>query len=117
MTAQKVTAKVTKPAEGVSPDPVTVEYDFGDDLKALVDKFSEEVVYSRAKASLIIDLQAAIRRAIQAKRSKKEIQQMVSEWVPGVKQPAKSPADRLKDMLAGKTKEEKLAILKEAGLL
>lgn len=117
MTAQKVTARVQKPAEGVSPDPVTVEYDFGDNLAELTKMFGEDVVFSRAKASLIIDLQAALRRGIQAKKSKKELQALAQEWKPGVKQPSKSPGERLRDMLDGKSEEEKKQILKEAGIL
>ena len=117
MTAQKVTAKVSKPAEGVSPDPVTVEYDFGDNLQEMVKKFGEDVVYNRAKASFVIDLQAAIRRAIQAKKKPKQIQEELASWKPGLRQPGKSPAEKLRDMLAGKSDAEKKALLKEIGLL
>jgi len=117
MTAQKVTAKIQKPAEGVSGDPVTIEYDFGDNLKEMCDKFGEDVVYNRAKASFTIDLQAAIRRHIQAGKKPKEIQAALANWKPGLKQPGKSAAEKIRDMLKGKTESEKKALLKEIGLL
>ena len=117
MTAQKVTAKLKNPPEGVSPNPVTIEYDFGDNLRELVAKFGEEVVYNRAKAAFIIDLQAAIRRHIQAGKKQKEIQKELANWKPGMKQPGKSPAQKLKELLAGKSDAEKKAILKEIGIL
>jgi len=113
----KVTAKVEKPGEGISGDPVSVEYNFGDSLQDMVANFGEEVIQSRARASLVIDLQALIRRQINAKKSVKEIQQAVKEWKPGVKAAGKTPAEKLQALLDGKTKEEKLAILKEAGLV
>lgn len=113
----KVTAKVTNPGDGVSAEPVTVEYDFGDNLADMTSKFGEDVIQSRARASLVIDLQSAIRRHINAGKSDDEITAAVAAWVPGVKAAAKSPADKLKALLDGKSDEEKLKILQEAGIM
>ena len=65
----------------------------------------------------MIDLQAFVRRQIEAKHSQKDIQKAAADWKPGLKQPGKSPAEKIRDMLAGKTEAEKKALLKEAGLL
>jgi len=113
----KVTAKVEKPGEGVSGDPVSVEYNFGDTIADMIKNFGEDVIQSRARASLVIDLQAFIRRQINAKKSLKEIQAAVKDWKPGVKAAGKTPAEKLQALLEGKTQEEKMQILQDAGLL
>lgn len=41
-----------------------VTYDFGSNLPEMVDKFGEKVVYSNARAQMIIWLQAGIRRCL-----------------------------------------------------
>ncbi len=113
----KVSARVTKGEEGVSTEAVSCDYDFGENVAEMTSKFGEEVIFTRARASLVIDLQAFIRRAIANKKTDAEIQEAVSAWVPGVKAAGKSPAEKLKALLEGKSSEEVTAILQESGIL
>lgn len=106
---------------------VEVEYDFGETLEQALELFGEEVVFSRFKAAAVVDLQALIRRNMQPKTDKEgkvteepktdeEIQQIVSEWKPGIKQVTrKSPQEKIKALMEGMSDEDREALL--AGLL
>ena len=113
----QVSAKVANPGEGVSGESVSVDYNFGDGLQGMIEQFGEEVVSSRARASFVIDLQAFIRRQINAGKSEAEIQEAAAGWKPGVKAAGKSPADKLKALLEGKSEEEVQKILEEVGII
>jgi len=113
----QVTAKVSNPDEGISAEPVTVDYNFGDNLDGMISMFGADVIESRARASLVIDLQAFIRRHINAGKPAEEIKEAAAAWKPGVKTAGKSPVEKLQALLAGKTEDEKIAILTEAGII
>ena len=105
MTAIEVTAKIK------DGKPVTVSYDFGDNLKEMVSKFGDEVVYSNAKANMRISLQDLVRAGIKGEKKPKEITKDVTEWIPGVKKKGKSKAEKLKDQVAELSPEEKKELL------
>jgi hypothetical protein len=63
---------------------VTINYDFGEDLDEMVEKYGKDVVFSNARASFIITLQAAMRRYMTGGRSQEEISELLSGWKPGV---------------------------------
>ena len=108
MTAIKVEAKLT------DSEPVSVDYDFGDNLDEAVSVYGEEVVFSRYKAAAVIDLQAYMRNQIRAEKSEAEIRTAVSEWKPGVKQSSgKSKEERAREILGKLSAEERAAILAE----
>lgn len=98
------------------PQAVEVEYDFaeGQGLKGLVSKFGEEVVYSRALSSLVIDLQALIRRH----RSKKDydhkkLLEAVKSWKPTTVTTQRKPmVERLKEDVTKLSPEARAELLK-----
>lgn len=90
----------------------SVEYNFGADLTEAMELFGEDIIYSQFKQNATIALQGIMRRAIQSGKSGDELQAAVSEWKPGVRtRTGKSPADKIKDLLAGKSPEEIQEIL------
>lgn len=101
------------------PTPVEVEYDFGDgSLKGLVARFGEDVVASRAKSALVIDLQALVRRHLDAKEFKgspedvAKIKKAAAEWKPTVSNGVRrSAAEKIEDSVAKMSPEEQKALL------
>lgn len=118
MAMQKVTATgKVKDEDGnvVSERTIEVEYDFGDDIDAAVDAFGADVVMSNYRQSAVIALQSRLRAQIAAGLKDNEIAAKAEEWKPGFKSVTrKSPVDKVRDLLSGKTPEEIAAILKEA---
>jgi len=69
---------------------VTVPYDFGANLQDMVSKFGEEVVFTNARQSMKITLQALIRRGIETGQPEDSIKAQAQAWIPGVQQERKS---------------------------
>lgn len=83
----KVSAKTKE-----KPNPVTVEYNVPEKLADLVKAFGEDVVTAHAKGSIVIGLQAFMRRHIDKNKSATEIQVAVKDWKPGVRDAVKMTA-------------------------
>lgn len=93
---------------------VTVSYEFGETLREAVQKFGEEVVFSRYLAAAVVDLQALLRRGIKVGKTDSEITSMVAAWRPGVKMVSrKSAGEKIKDAFAGMSDGDRKALLEE----
>jgi hypothetical protein len=99
-----------------------VNYNFPSDLKGLTEKFGAEVVFAKAMDSLVIDVQALVRRHLVTKtdkdgkviskpKSAAEIQAIVAAWIPGVGSVRKTPVEKIGSLLSQMTPEEKKALL------
>lgn len=108
MSKQQVTAKLQD-----SPLSATAEYDFGDNLAEARELFGDEVVFSRAKASLVIDVQAYIRALLKQDPPKEaeEIAKLVSEWRPGVKARGKTLEEKIAHLFGQLSEEKKAELL------
>ena len=117
MTENTVSAKIQSTGR-----ELTVNYDFGADLDSAVETFGADVVFARFRAAATVDLQGVMRRHMQdqtgkddvvtsAEKTDDEIIAIVAEWKPGLAKPKKSPADKLKDLLAGMDPEARAALL------
>jgi len=104
----EVTAK-----EGKEGTPLTVDYDFGESIDDMVDKFGDEVVFNNAKANMIVSLQGVIRTGLKAGKDAKEIKESAAAWVPGVRKAGKSPQEKLREQFANLDPEAKKELLKE----
>lgn len=100
-------------AEKTGKGEVSVNYDIGDNIQELSDQFGEEVVYSRARQSIIIAIQSFLRTQIEAEKTPAEIQEAVAEWKPGVRKPAKTPEDRAREAFAAMSPEQRKAFLSD----
>lgn len=108
MSKQQVTAKLQD-----SPLSATAEYDFGDNLQEARDLFGDEVVFSRAKASLVIDLQAYMRGLLKQDPPKtaEEVAKLVNEWRPGVKARGKTLEEKIAHLFGQLSEEKKAELL------
>jgi hypothetical protein len=89
----------------------TIQYDFGEDLAAMVEKFTEPVVFTQARAQMKIVLQAAMRRRLEAGQPCDDLAEV---WKPGVQmERIVDPFAAAKALFATKSDDEKRAFLEE----
>jgi len=62
---------------------VTVQFDFGDNLASMTEKFGEDIVFGNARQSMKITLQALLRRGIEAGKDAATIATEAAAWKPG----------------------------------
>jgi hypothetical protein len=96
---------------------VTVEFPIGANLQELVAQFGEAVVYSNAVDSIVIGVQALVRRHAAGTektpgKSQEEIQKIVSAYKPGVGAARATPVEKLATQVGKMSAEEKKALLK-----
>lgn len=108
-TENSVTAKTSK-----SDRIVSVEFNFGKNLGESVEMFGEDVVHSRYLSAAVIDLQALIRRGINADKTDEEIAGLAAAWKPGVKTVVrKSAQEKIKDAFSAMSEEDRLEMLRQ----
>lgn len=98
--------------QGDDAAEATVEFDTGANLTEAVELFGDEVVFNRFRAGLIIDVQANIRRmlALDNPKSSDEIQEAISDWMPGVKSKGKSKAEKANEAISKLSTQERAAL-------
>lgn len=90
----------------------TVEYDFGDNLDAAVEKFGEEAVFRGYVAAAKIALQGVMGNNMAKEKSDEEIQNLVDEWIYGaVTQTRKTMLEKAMDQVGKMSPDEKAAFL------
>jgi hypothetical protein len=100
----EVTAKKNE-AEG------TINYDFGENLEEMTEKFGESVTFTNARANMKIVLQAAMRRRLEAGQP---VDDLADNWKPGVQmERIVDPIAAAKAKYATMTDEEKAAFLED----
>ena len=104
----EITAKLGKDGKEYK-----AEYNFGDNLDQMISVFGKEIVYNKAKAAMIVDIQGSMRGAIKANKHAKEIADIVAKWKPGVRKPSKSPVTKVQEHFAKLSPEERKALLRE----
>lgn len=97
----EITAKV---ADG---EQFAVEFDIGDTLEAATELFGDAVVYNQYKAGIVVSTQARIRTLIKADKSEEEIQANLSEWRPDVRTKGKTKIERIQDLFAKLSPEQR----------
>lgn len=94
---------------------VVADFTLGENLNELIEQFGEEVVFSSAKSSIVIDVQAVMRRQMRSEVPDEQIAAYVANWRPGVKA-ARVAVDPFRAALMNFTKkspEEQKAFLEE----
>lgn len=113
----EIKASLTKLNEEGKREPsktCTAEVNIPDTLSGKVDLFGEEVVDGAAEDSLVISVQALMRRMMQAGKSDEEVQKAVSEWKPEVRTVIRQSAFEKASGAIGKlTAEERAELLKK----
>lgn len=100
-------------ARKANGNPVEADFEFGDNLDAMVEKFGDEIVYNHARGSLVVALQGFMRGQIDAEKSPKEIAAAVREWSPGKRKQGKSPQEKIRDQLDKLDPETRAQLIKE----
>lgn len=114
MVKLEINAKL-KDEPGKEANPTfTATYEFGANLQELAQQLGDEVVYSNAIDSLVISAQSLMRRMIRKNKTPAEIQEAIAKWKPTVSTTVrKAPAEKVADLAARMSKEEKEALIKK----
>jgi len=88
-------------------ESIDTQFEFDDLLDDAVARYGHEVVFSRYKAQLTIDLQAFIRTKMKASIDAATIQTSVDSWKPGVKSRPKNALEKADDFLSKLTNEQR----------
>jgi len=95
----------------------TCNYEFGETLDETVELFGADVVHNNFKQSAVISAQSRMRALLAQGVSGDDLQSKLDEWKPGIKTTTrKSPADKLRDLLAGRSPEEIAELIAAAGV-
>ncbi|KKK50618.1 hypothetical protein LCGC14_3123230 [marine sediment metagenome] len=90
----------------------TVQFDVPETLEEAKERWGEDVVYSRFKASTVIDLQSGMRGVIRADDfSADKLQLYAESWKPGVKTRGRTKDERLIDALDALSDEDRAELL------
>lgn len=92
---------------------ITLEYDFGDTLQDMVNNFGEQMVYDRALRSFKISFQSWVTAQLEAGKTEDQIKAEAAQWKPGQRKAAKSPQEKLQEMLEKLSPQERQAFFKE----
>jgi hypothetical protein len=103
--------KVSHPASGKEQ---TVEWNAPKDLDDAVRMYGKEVVFNQAVAALRVAIQGIVRNAMggDEPKSPKQIQDLVTNYKPGIRVRGKSPQEKIAETYAKMSKEEKAALIK-----
>jgi len=107
-----VSAELTA-KNGNEAKSASAKMNVGENLEELGNQFGQEVVYSHARRSIVIAMQTSIRGMLEQGKTEHEIQAAMAEWRPGVKRPAKTAMDRVREEISRMSPEDKKRILKE----
>ena len=95
---------------------VEVTYDLPDTLAGLVEKFGEQVVAAKCIDSVVIDIQANVRREIAKPDDKRPTQEALQAKISAFKPSSstatrRSPQEKVEDLASKMSPEEKKALI------
>lgn len=101
--------------------PVEVEVEIADDLEELRQQYGDDVVFSHAKRSVIIALQAYMRSLMDQGREKGQdaattantIVEQVRGWKPSQKKAPKTVQEKARDILSKLSPADRALLIKE----
>ena len=93
---------------------ITCEVNIPDTLEAKVDAFGSDVVNNAVEDSLVISVQALMRRHLNAGKTEEEIQKAVSEWKPEVRTAIRQSAfEKASSSITKLSAEERAELLRK----
>lgn len=107
----EVQAKVGKP--GPTQKAIKVQYDIPEDLAGLQKRFGDAVVAAHAHGSIVISLQAMLRRHLEKGTKPEDLTKAVAAWKPDVRTagPKQSAFEKVSSNLDKLSPEERKALL------
>lgn len=115
--ATKVTARIGR--GDTASEPITIEYNFGENIKAAVALFGEKVVYSHFLSSAVIALQSRVRAAMAPdheagnKLSVAKVLTTIKDWKLGERTPGVSNLEKATKFTSKMSTEEKKALMEK----
>lgn len=94
----------------------SVQHDIPGTTQEFLDRFGEEVTYTRTRGSYVIDLQSFMRGHIKKGATQEELQAAVDDWKPGVRAKGATPQEKARAALEKLSAEDREAIIAELGL-
>ena len=103
--------KVSHPKSGKE---MTVEWAAPANLNDAIKAYGEPVVFNQMLSALRVAVQGIVRNAMggDEPKSPKEIQQLVTNYKPGIRVRGKTPQEKIAETYAKMSKEEKAALIK-----
>lgn len=92
---------------------VAADIDFGSTLAESVSKFGEGVVHRQFIAAVTVAFQGWLRAQGAQGKKPAEIQTAANNWKPGERKASKTPQEKLKELLASMSAEDRAQILKD----
>ena len=93
---------------------MTLQWDCPTDLDALVKRFGKEVIANHAIAALRVAVQGIARGAMGGDKAKspREIQQMITDYKPGIRVRGKTPQEKISETFSKMSPEQKKELLR-----
>ncbi len=118
---ESIKAKITSvaadaPEDHPARDRIGTEYEvtknMPSNIEDAVEMYGAEVVYSRLRGALVIDLQSFMRAQIKKKDFTEDgMQAAVNAWSPGTRGPGVSLAQKAENLMAGMSDDDLQALL------
>lgn len=97
--------------KGKDGTPVEFEYPIFDTVDENIKAYGADIVNSRFKAALVVDVQNIARNMIGKSKTAAEIVAYLKTWKPGVRAVGKTAFEKTMDLLGGLTEEQTAALL------
>lgn len=97
--------------KGKDGTPVEFDFPIHDTVEANIKAYGAEIVNSRFKAALVVDVQNIARGLLGKGKTHEEIRTALAAWKPGVKAEGKSKFEKTMDLLGGLTPEQTAQLL------
>lgn len=91
----------------------TCEKDFGETVADSVRLFTEAICKDKLDSQLKVDIQGVIRRMLKAGKPDEEILTEVESWMPSIRKPGKSTAEKMDTLWDKLPEEEKKNMLRK----
>ena len=98
-------------AGGRDSDQIEVHYDVGRSLDELTTQFGDVIVAAKAREKIIINLQDYLRNNAKKGVEGADLQALADKWVPGMRAPGASKAEKAKSAFEALSPEDRAAVL------
>ena len=97
--------------KGKDGTPVEFEYPIYDTVEENIKNYGGDIVNSRFKAALVVDVQNIARNLLGKGKTHDEIRAHLKTWKPGLKAVGKTKFEKTMDLLGSLTPEQKAELL------
>lgn len=106
--------KTVKGENGKGDVTRSAETKIGENVEELAEQFGDEVVYSHARRSIVVSMQAFIAKQIADGESEEDIAASLKGWKPSIRRGAKGPVEKAEEEFKKMSPEDRKRFLKLA---